>query len=128
MKHEHETAQPAPLGQVERGVVQPRVTDAPETVWLVYGDLDRDSTHRECRDSGEVTWCEDAQFAADVRYVRAATAEAKILALEMALSELRHDAMRTLVAWDGTVLPKAHDGLMQERMECLRAALADLGA
>jgi hypothetical protein len=26
------------------------------------------------------------------------------------------------------VLPKAHDGLMQERMECLRAALAELGA
>ena len=41
---------------------------------------------------------------------------------------LRHDAMRALVAWDGTVLPKAHDGLMQERMESLRAALADFGA
>jgi hypothetical protein len=44
------------------------------------------------------------------------------------LRELQHDAMRALVAWDGTVLPKAHDGMMQERMECLRAALAGLGA
>lgn len=44
------------------------------------------------------------------------------------LAELRHEATRALVAWDGTVLPKAHDGLMQERMECLRAALDGLGA
>ena len=42
------------------------------------------------------------------------------------LRGLRHDAMRALVAWDGTVLPKAHDSLMQERMECLRSALADI--
>jgi hypothetical protein len=47
---------------------------------------------------------------------------ARVLALERA--ELRHEATRALVAWDGTVLPKAHDGLMQERMESLRAALA----
>ena len=50
---------------------EPRVTDAPETVWLVYSDLDHDATHRECCESGEVTWCEDAQFPADVRYLRA---------------------------------------------------------
>ena len=43
------------------------------------------------------------------------------------MRELRHDAMRALAAWDGTVLPKAHDGMMQERMECLRASLADIG-
>ena len=49
---------------------------------------------------------------------------ARALALEYA--ELRHEAMRALVAWDGTVLPKAHDGMMQERMECLREAL-DIG-
>lgn len=50
---------------------EPRVTDAPEAVWLVYGDLERDATHHECCASGEVMWCEDAQFAADVRYLRA---------------------------------------------------------
>jgi hypothetical protein len=108
-------------------VNEPKVIDPPETIWLVYGDLEHDDTHTNCCASGEVMWCEDAQFAADVRYVRAATAEAKSLALELSLSDLRNEAMRTLVAWDGTVLPKARDGLMQDRMECLRAALAALG-
>ena len=50
---------------------EPRVTGAPETVWLVYGDLEHDDTHANCCASGEVTWCEDAQFPADVRYLRA---------------------------------------------------------
>ncbi len=49
---------------------EPRVTGAPAAVWLVYGDIESDATHRECCDSGEVTWCEDAQFPADVRYTR----------------------------------------------------------
>ena len=35
------------------------------------------------------------------------------------------DAKRALEAWDSTVLPSGHDGMMQERMECLRAALLD---
>lgn len=52
-------------------VHEPRVTGAPEAIWLVYGDLADDATHAECADSGEVTWCEDAQFTADVRYLRA---------------------------------------------------------
>lgn len=50
---------------------EPRVTGAPEAIWLVYGELERDDTHANCADSGEVTWCEDAQFPADVRYMRA---------------------------------------------------------
>lgn len=50
---------------------EPRVTGAPETVWLVYGDLEHDDTHANCCAIGEVTWCEDAQFPADVRYLRA---------------------------------------------------------
>ena len=45
------------------------------------------------------------------------------LALAVHVAEMRHEALRALVAWDGTVLPKSHDGLMQERMESLRAAL-----
>lgn len=52
-------------------VHEPRVTGAPETIWLVYGDIDHDETHANCCASGEVTWCEDAQFSADVRYLRA---------------------------------------------------------
>lgn len=49
---------------------EPRVTDAPEAIWLVYGDLDHDDTHANCNSCGDVTWCEDAQFPADVRYTR----------------------------------------------------------
>ena len=37
---------------------------------------------------------------------------------------LRGDAIeRAIDAWDCTVLPVSDDGMMQERMECLRAAL-----
>ena len=96
MTDRNETVPPAPLGQVERGVVQPRVTDAPETVWLVYGDLDRDSTHRECRDSGEVTWCEDAQFAADVRYLRADLLHQEARAIAAASDDWRQQAAALL--------------------------------
>lgn len=51
-------------------VREPRVIDPPESVWLVYGDLECDASHHECCASGEVTWCEDPQFAVDVRYTR----------------------------------------------------------
>lgn len=51
-------------------VHEPRVTGSPEAIWLVYGELERDDTHANCCTEGEVTWCEDAQFAADVRYTR----------------------------------------------------------
>lgn len=37
--------------------------------------------------------------------------------------EMREAADRAVEAWDNTVLPKAHDGMMQERMEDLRATL-----
>ena len=49
---------------------EPRVTGAPEAIWLVYGELEHDDTHRNCCRDGAVTWCEDAQFTADVRYTR----------------------------------------------------------
>ena len=49
----------------------PRVLDAPEEIWLNYGEIERNCTHRECCASGEVTWCEDSVFQSDVRYVRA---------------------------------------------------------
>ena len=51
-------------------VHEPRVTGSPDAIWLVYGELEHDDTHAECCRSGEVTWCEDPQFMADVRYVR----------------------------------------------------------
>ncbi|MCA3225993.1 MAG: hypothetical protein ING52_10850 [Burkholderiales bacterium] len=49
---------------------EPRVTGSPEAIWLVYGELEHDDTHANCCRDGEVTWCEDAQFPADVRYTR----------------------------------------------------------
>ena len=62
-----EYADPAPQG--------PKVTDAPKTIWLVYGDLENDATHSNCYRDGDVGWCDEAQFASDVRYVRADVAE-----------------------------------------------------
>lgn len=38
-------------------------------------------------------------------------------------STLHCDAARVLAAWDGTVLPKSHDGRLQQEMECLRESL-----
>jgi hypothetical protein len=49
--------------------------------------------------------------------------ETRILALE---SNLLHDARRAVEAWDCTVLHKPSDGMMQERMEYLRAAVEKL--
>lgn len=68
---------------------EPRVTGAPETVWLVYGDLEHDDTHANCCASGEVTWCEDAQFSADVRYLRADLlyTEAREIAAQLVAAE-----------------------------------------
>jgi hypothetical protein len=38
-------------------------------------------------------------------------------------TELSYAAVRALEAWDNTVLSKAHDGMMQERMEAMREVL-----
>lgn len=38
--------------------------------------------------------------------------------------ELVEDAGRAIAAWDSTTLPRVNDGMLQERMESLRAALA----
>lgn len=51
---------------------QPSILNAPEEIWLVYGDIEYDSDHSECN---EVTWCSESQYPADVRYVRADTVE-----------------------------------------------------
>jgi hypothetical protein len=48
-----------------------RVTGAPSEIWLVYGDLEEDTTHAEEERHGEVHWCGDKQFPSDVRYVLA---------------------------------------------------------
>jgi hypothetical protein len=48
----------------------------------------------------------------------------KLAADEWNRQPLFDAAARALEAWDSTVLPRSHDGMMQERMEDLRAALA----
>ena len=66
----------------------PRVTGSPESIWLVYGDIDSDATHSECH---EVMWCEDGQYASDVKYVREDLFDvqaAKIERLRFALAEI----------------------------------------
>ena len=65
---------------VDPAVQEPNVTAAPDAIWLVYGDLERDTTHEECYRDGDVNWCEDSQFPSDVRYVRADIADAAVAA------------------------------------------------
>lgn len=48
-----------------------KITGAPEVIWLNYGDIDRDDTHQNCARDGEVTWCEEAVFYSDIKYIRA---------------------------------------------------------
>lgn len=47
---------------------KPVIIDPPESIWLVYGDIDESLHHRDCHD---VAWCEDQQFDSDVLYIMA---------------------------------------------------------
>lgn len=74
--------------------------------------------------TAEGYWSEDAiAFGRDLLRTASLSATQPKGTAAAAFDDLRHQALRALIAWDGTTLPKAHDGLMQERMECLRAAL-----
>ena len=66
---------------------EPQVSGAPDTIYLVYGELEHDDTHSECRKNGEVMWCEDKQFQSDVRYVRADKADRLLSALRKLVNE-----------------------------------------
>lgn len=81
----------------------PKIIDAPDTIWLNYGDIERDCTHAECYREGDVTWCQEPVFDSDVKYVRAdigitsfadASTLARIAELERENAELRKDAER----------------------------------
>jgi hypothetical protein len=85
------------LGSADPGANEPRVTGAPEAIWLVYGDLEHDDTHANCADAGEVTWCEDAQFAADVRYTRTDLVAERVRAA-VAAERQRCAMLRTVAA------------------------------
>ena len=53
------------------------VTGAPDSIYLTYGDLEKDCSHDEVYALGEVLWCQDMIEESDVRYVRADLAEAR---------------------------------------------------
>lgn len=84
-----------------------KVTDAPETIWLVYGDIERDCTHAECARGGDVSWCEDSQFASDVRYVRADVSDERVRVLREALRPWVDSEGGRLWVWPETALQSA---------------------
>lgn len=98
--------------------LDPQVTDAPEAIWLVYGDIDRTDTHASCCRHGEVTWCEDAQFATDVRYVRAdkfnsLSAEVSALRAELEAVKAERDRMKERLEFRGSWPPGAHRAFVE---------------
>lgn len=50
----------------------PKVTGSPESIWLIYGEIDTDTAHDECH---EIGWCDEPLDSADVRYVRGDVAD-----------------------------------------------------
>lgn len=62
------------------------ITNAPERIWLNYGDLQgEDADHNECV---EVSWSDHRVFNDDVEYVRSTPAE--IMAAHPKCGECRH--------------------------------------
>lgn len=101
-------------------VQPPRVLNSPESIWLCYGEIERDDEHRNIHASGEVLWCEDPQHLADVRYVRAdlyAAALARAEAAEAELTRLRAEN-KVLVA--DNLKPK-HAALIAAALDLLKA-------
>lgn len=86
----------------------PKVTGSPDSIWLVYGDLDEDAKHDEF---DEVTWCGSRVGNADVRYVcadlasRASSSQPSLFEVEV--ERLREsgvsisEIVRALVAYAG---------------------------
>lgn len=68
-----------------------KITGSPDEIWLNYGDIERDDTHQNCARDGEVTWCEEAVFYSDIKYVRADLIEA--LRQQLAAKQAEVDAL-----------------------------------
>lgn len=99
----------------------PRVSGAPETIWLCYGDLEHDDTHDECVVNGEVTWCDQSQGGADVRYVRADVFERERASRQA--SQIENEALKAERARSGLEL---HRAVCDERERC--AVVCESGA
>lgn len=72
----------------------PKVIGAPHVIFLNYGDIPDDTQHSEF---GEVSWCEMAHDASDVKYVRADIAQALLHALKDCTKELNYPEIDPLV-------------------------------
>lgn len=73
----------------------PKIIDAPATIWLNYGDIERDCTHAECYRDGDVTWCQEPVFDSDVKYVRADATLARIAEEWMRMQDLREELAKS---------------------------------
>ena len=88
------------------------ITGAPEAIWLVMGE---DCGEGPFSEFHEVTWCEDKQYADDIKYVRADVAD-----------KLREAAQKALDVLRGEVEPVpggllAYDGAIESLIEALEA-------
>lgn len=110
---------------IENDEAHPKITGSPETIWLNYGDLERDDTHENCSRNGEVTWCEEAVFVSDVKYVKAdriEELERKVFALKTpcavalaALEDFNEQARR-----QGICIPAEIDFAIDKLKEVLK--------
>jgi hypothetical protein len=49
----------------------PKVTNAPEEIYLCYGHLKDDMTHEEASEMNKIYWNESPDEGADIKYIRA---------------------------------------------------------
>lgn len=70
----------------------------------------------------QATWTRGDRSEANIRFIAACHPEALHALLEERKAMKRH-ILRALEAWDTTPLPASGDGMLQERMEDLRAYL-----
>lgn len=89
----------------------PKIIDAPATIWLNYGDIERDCTHVECYRDGDVTWCQEPVFDSDVKYVRA---DASTLS-RVAELERKNAALQARI--DELMLEHCPDEMTQEQID-----------
>jgi len=72
-------------------VMDPKLLGAPKSIYLNYGQIERDCLHDDC---DEVTWCASPQDQADVKYVRSDLLEkeqAENYRLRIALHEIAEE-------------------------------------
>lgn len=71
-----------------------KIHNAPDTIWLVYGDIEQDCNHGDC---DEVTWCTAPQYEADIEYIRASEVagdKAELAALRVEIERLQAENKR----------------------------------